>query len=185
MPTDLIELGRKKKYPKWNKAKYSGNQQWQEGNQDSKQRFGTKGRNKHTTGTEWRTRIQKKMKRVLQTPGTTWNVPIRIIGAPEGEEQHQEVKEHSSRPVGGVETGSQVERTVWARRGWLTGKLKIKKTSGYKVLWVLQRWEKLPVSQERSLESGARGGQVSSIVPPQNPPPTQCSKEGCPTLENT
>ena len=36
MLTELIEFGQKMKrtnerYPKWNKAKYSGNQQWQEG----------------------------------------------------------------------------------------------------------------------------------------------------------
>ena len=40
MLTELIELGWKMKktnerYLKWNKAKYPGNQQWQEGNQDS------------------------------------------------------------------------------------------------------------------------------------------------------
>ena len=38
MLTELFELGWKMKeqnerHPKWNKAKYSGNQQWQEGNQ--------------------------------------------------------------------------------------------------------------------------------------------------------
>ena len=42
--------------------KYSGNQQWQEGNQDWKQWFGTKGRNKHPTGSEWRNKNPKKWK---------------------------------------------------------------------------------------------------------------------------
>ena len=32
---------------KWNKAKYKENQQWREGNKDSNQQFGTKGRNKN------------------------------------------------------------------------------------------------------------------------------------------
>ena len=57
MLTELIELSHKMKEqmkatPKRNKAKYSGNQQSQEENQDSNQRFGTKGRNKPPTGTE-------------------------------------------------------------------------------------------------------------------------------------
>ena len=47
-------------YPKWNKAKCTGNQQWREGNQDLNQWFGTKGRNKHPTGTEWRNNNSKK-----------------------------------------------------------------------------------------------------------------------------
>ena len=57
MLTELIELGQKnertnQRHPKRNKAIYSANQQCQEGNQDSKQRFGTKRKNKHPTGTE-------------------------------------------------------------------------------------------------------------------------------------
>ena len=64
MLTDLIELSWKEKtsegYPKWNKVKYSGDQQWQEGNQDSKQRFGTKGKNKHPSRTKWRNKNLKK-----------------------------------------------------------------------------------------------------------------------------
>ena len=51
MLTEMIEYGRKikeemKVYTKWNKAKYTGKQQWGEGNWDSNQHFGTKGRNK-------------------------------------------------------------------------------------------------------------------------------------------
>ena len=64
MLTDLIELGWKMKktnegYQKWNKAKYSGNQQLQEGNQDSNQWFGTKEINIQLEQNEG-TRIQKK-----------------------------------------------------------------------------------------------------------------------------
>ena len=58
MLTELIELGRIMK--KQMKDTQNGiqqniqgtNQNIQEGNQDSNQRFGTKGRNKHPTGTE-------------------------------------------------------------------------------------------------------------------------------------
>ena len=32
--------GRNEGYPKWNKAKYTGNKQWREGNWDTNQRFG-------------------------------------------------------------------------------------------------------------------------------------------------
>ena len=57
MLTELIELSHKMKEqmkatPKRNKAKYSGNQQSQEENQDPNQQFGTKGRNKHPTRRE-------------------------------------------------------------------------------------------------------------------------------------
>ena len=49
-------------------------------------------------------------------------------------------------------------------------------------------WEKLPVSQEGLLESGASAQQVSCFVPSLAPPPQaalQGSKEGCPALMNT
>ena len=46
------------------KQKYSGNQQWQEGNQDSKQWFGMKGRNKHPTGSEWQNKNPKNEERL-------------------------------------------------------------------------------------------------------------------------
>ena len=63
MLTELIKLGQKMKEQMkhiQSEIKYSGNQQWQEGNQDSEQRFGTKGRNKHLTGTERRNKNSKK-----------------------------------------------------------------------------------------------------------------------------
>ena len=44
--------GRSEGYAKRNKEKYTGNQQGKEGNQDSHQQFGAKGRNKHSTTTE-------------------------------------------------------------------------------------------------------------------------------------
>ena len=54
--------------------------------------------------------------------------------------------------------------------GLLTGKLKTQ-TSSHKILWGLQRQEKIPVSQESSLESGARAEWVSVIVPSMTSPP--------------
>ena len=57
MLTELIELCCKMKEEmkatqSEAKAKYTGNQQSRERNWDSNQQFGTKGRNKHPTGTE-------------------------------------------------------------------------------------------------------------------------------------
>ena len=81
MLTDLIELGRKMKktnegYPNWNKAKYSGSQQWQGRKPGLKAMIWNKRKkiNIHLEQSE-ETRIQK-VKRVLQTSGTTWNIPI-------------------------------------------------------------------------------------------------------------
>ena len=74
MLTELIELGQKikeqmKDTQKEIKQKYSGNQQWQEGNQDSKQWFGTKGRNKHPTWTERRNKNLKKGREAEESLG--------------------------------------------------------------------------------------------------------------------
>ena len=82
--TQLIELGWKMKktnegYLKWNKAKYPGNQQWQEGNQGSKQWLGTKGRNKHPTGTERRTRTEERLRNLWDN---LKHSNIQIIGVP-------------------------------------------------------------------------------------------------------
>ena len=52
-------------YEKWNKGKCTGKQQWQEGNRDSDQWFGSQGRNKHSTTTEWRNKNSNKMRRGL------------------------------------------------------------------------------------------------------------------------
>ena len=73
-----------------NKAKYSGNQQWQEGNQDSKQRFETKGKNKHPSRTKWRNKTQKREESFTNLWGNLKCSNTQIIGVPEGEEQQQE-----------------------------------------------------------------------------------------------
>ena len=80
------------RYPKWNKAKYSGNQQWQEGNQDSKQRFGTKGKIniQPDQNEETRTPKNEETLRILWDNLKCSN--IRVIGVPEGEEEEQEIE---------------------------------------------------------------------------------------------
>ena len=65
MLTELTELshkmkGRNEGYTKWNKGKYTWNQQLCKVNWDSNQWFGTIGRNKHSIGTEWRNKNLKK-----------------------------------------------------------------------------------------------------------------------------
>ena len=57
MLTEMVEdgcknRGRRESYTKWSIEKYTGNPQRKEGNQDSNQRFGAEGRNKHSTTTE-------------------------------------------------------------------------------------------------------------------------------------
>ena len=79
-------------YPKWNKEKYTGNQDLRKGNWDSNQLFGAKGRNKHTTRTEEETRIQKNEERLRNLWDNFKHSNIRIIRAPEGEEESQETE---------------------------------------------------------------------------------------------
>ena len=84
MLTELIKLGHKmKKQMKDTQNEIKQNIQWQEGNQDSKQRFGTKGKNKHPTETEWI--IQKSEERLKNL----WDIlkcsNIWITEVPEGE----------------------------------------------------------------------------------------------------
>ena len=105
-----------------------------------------------------------------------------------------ELKKHSLRTIRGMEMGSWTERTHSkaadrtgeAGSGWPENERL--KTSGCGILWGLQRWEQLPVSQDSSLESGVRAERddsiVSSLTPPSQTAP-QCSKEGCPDLVNT
>ena len=59
MLTEMVEYGKSDGYEKWNKEKYSGIQQWREGNKDSNQQYGPEGRNKHLTRTEWRNKNSK------------------------------------------------------------------------------------------------------------------------------
>ena len=74
-------------YPKWNKAKYSGNQQWQEGNQDSKQQLEQKEKiNIHPDQNE-ETRILKSEETLTNLWDNLKCSNIWIIGVPEGEEQ--------------------------------------------------------------------------------------------------
>ena len=56
-----------------------------------KQRFRTKGRNKHPSGSE-ETRIQKNEERLRILWNNLKHSNIRIIGVPEGEEQQKEIE---------------------------------------------------------------------------------------------
>ena len=69
------DKGRSEGYEKWIKGKWTGNQQLREGNWDSDQWFGAKGRNKHLTRQNKETRIPKKMRRGLRTSKKTLNIP--------------------------------------------------------------------------------------------------------------
>ena len=97
MLTELIELGQKnekkmnERYPKWNKAKYSGNQQWQEGNQDSKEWFGTKGKINIYPDQNEVTRIQKSEEALTNHWDNMKRSNIQILAVP-GEEQQQEIE---------------------------------------------------------------------------------------------
>ena len=82
--------GRNEGYTKWNKVKYTGHQQWRKGNLDSNQRFGTEGRNKCPTRTEWRKNILKNEERLRNLYDNFKHSNIQIIGMPEGKEQEQE-----------------------------------------------------------------------------------------------
>ena len=66
--------GRSEGYIKWNQEKYTGNQEWREGNQDSKQRFGTEGRYKISTRRKWKNNNSKNIKRGLEHSETTLKV---------------------------------------------------------------------------------------------------------------
>ena len=57
------------KFEKWNKEKYTGNQQWREANWESNQWFGAEGKNKHSTRTEWRNKNSKKWGETQEPPG--------------------------------------------------------------------------------------------------------------------
>ena len=80
-------------YVKWNKAKCTRNQQWQEGNWDANQRFGEEERNKHSTRTEWRNKNSKKNEeRFRNLQDNFKHSNIWIIEVPEGEEEEQDME---------------------------------------------------------------------------------------------
>ena len=73
------------------KWKCTGNQQWQEENQDSNQQFGPEGRKKQPELNE-ETGIQKNEERLRNLQDIFKHSNIRIIGVPEGEEEEQETE---------------------------------------------------------------------------------------------
>ena len=82
--------GRNEGYPKWNKAKYTGIQQWREGNWDSNQQFEIKVRNFQLKQNE-ETRTQKNG-RLRNLWHNFKHSNIWIIGLSEGEEEEQGIE---------------------------------------------------------------------------------------------
>ena len=76
---------------KWNKGKCTGNQQWWEGNWDSRQWCGPEGKNIQPEQNE-ETRIQKNEERLKNLQDIFKRSNIWIIGVPEGEEEDQEIE---------------------------------------------------------------------------------------------
>ena len=76
----------------WSKGKFTGNQQWREGNWDSNQQFGAEGRNKHSTRTEWRNKNSKNEERLRNLWDKFKCSNIQNIVVPEGEEEEQEIE---------------------------------------------------------------------------------------------
>ena len=62
-----------------------------EGNQDSNQLFGTKGRNKHATGTKWR-KNSKNEEKLRNLWDNFKRSNTQIVEVPEGEQQEQEIE---------------------------------------------------------------------------------------------
>ena len=97
MLTDLIELGQKNEktsegYQKWNKAKYPGNQQWQEGNRTQINGLDQKEQINIQPEQNEETRIQKNEERLRNLHDNFNCSNIRIIGVPEGEEKSKELE---------------------------------------------------------------------------------------------
>ena len=78
---------------------YTGNQQGREGNRDSNKQFGTKGRNKHSKGTEWRNKNTKSEERIRNFWDNFKCSNIQIIGLPEGEVEEPEIQKHNERKL--------------------------------------------------------------------------------------
>ena len=78
-------------YAKWNKEKYTGNQQWREGNQDSNQWFAAEEINIQPEQNE-ETRIQKNEERLRNLWDNFKCSNIQIIGVQEREEEDQEME---------------------------------------------------------------------------------------------
>ena len=92
MLTELIELGQKMRHPGWNKAKYSGNEQGQEGNQDQSNDLEQKEEIIIQLEQNEETRIPKNGEKLRNLWDNLKCSSIGIMGVPEGEEQQQETE---------------------------------------------------------------------------------------------
>ena len=88
----MLNGGKSESYAKWNKGKYTGNQQWREGNgtqiNDSKQKEEINIQPEQNEETI----IQKNEKRLRNLWDNFKHSDIQIIGVPEGEEKEQEIE---------------------------------------------------------------------------------------------
>ena len=92
MLTELIELGQKMRHPVWNKAKYSGNEQGQEGNQDQSNDLEQKEEIIIQLEQNEETRIQKNEEKLRNLWDNFKCSSIWIIGMPEREENNKKLK---------------------------------------------------------------------------------------------
>ena len=79
-------------YTKWNKEKYTGKQQWQEGNWDSNQWFVTKGKISIQSEQNEETRILKNEERLRNFWVNFKHSNIWITAGPEAEKEEQEIE---------------------------------------------------------------------------------------------
>ena len=81
--------GRSEGYAKWNKEKYTGNQQWREGNQDSNHSLDQKEEINSQPEQNEETRIQNNEERLRNLWDHFKCSNIQIIGVPEEEEEKE------------------------------------------------------------------------------------------------
>ena len=88
----VANRGKSEGYAKWNKEKYTGNQEWRKGNWDSNQWFGPEEEINIQPEHNEETGIHKNEKRLRNLWDNFKHSNIQIIGVPEGEEEEQEIE---------------------------------------------------------------------------------------------
>ena len=88
----LQNTGKSEGYAKWNKGKCTGNQQWWEGNPDSNEWFGLEEEINIQPELHEEARIPKNEERLRNLLDNFKCSNIWVIGAPEGEEEEQEIE---------------------------------------------------------------------------------------------
>ena len=95
-------------------------------------------------------KTKRKITTNLKTKTNRTTRKIKLYGSPTTKELK---KKHSSRLVGGAETGSRGEKDIWPRRGWRTG-------------W--ERWQ-LAEQAVPHLRADKQGGTTRELDRPRNP----------------